>query len=288
MSDITKRERAWLDREEYPFKSNYFDLPIGKMHFIDEGEGVPILFVHGNPGWSYEYRKAIKELSKTNRCISADNIGFGLSDKPFDWNYLPENHAANLAMFIDHLKLDKFVMVVNDWGGPIGLSYALDNPEKIKHLIITNTWMWSIKNNPSTKRFSNFAGGLIGRLLIKNFNFFGKVIIKGSMGDKSCFDPAIYRHLETKNDRKGCWTFPKQIVASDNWVASLWQKRKNIHNIPKSFIWGMKDPAFKEADLNSWIQEFNPQTVIRLDHAGHYPHEEASEIFNEELKRASR
>lgn len=282
-----KKEKSWLNRDEYPFESNYFDLPIGRMHYIDEGKGIPIVFVHGNPGWSFEYRKSIQELSKTNRCISVDNIGFGLSDKPVDWNYLPENHADNLSKFIKHLNLDKFVLVVNDWGGPIGLSYAINNPNQIKHLMITNTWMWSIKDNAASKRFSGFAGGLVGRFLIKHFNFFGKVIIKNCMGDKEYFNPAIYKHLETKNDRKGCWTFPKQIVASDDWVDSLWQRRESIKAIPKSMIWGLKDFAFTEKDLNTWIDEFQPKTVIKLENVGHYPYEEATEIFNNELKNAS-
>ncbi|SNZ00598.1 alpha/beta fold hydrolase [Flagellimonas pacifica] len=284
---MKSQNKSWLDKNEYPFKSNYFDLPIGKMHYVDEGTGAPIVFVHGNPGWSYEFRKSIKELSKTNRCIAADHIGFGLSDKPFDWNYLPKNHADNFERFINHLKLDKFVLVVNDWGGPIGLSYAVNNPERIKHLMITNTWMWSVKNNPSSKRFSNFAGGMIGRFLIKNFNFFGKVIIKNCLGNKKYFDPAIYKHLEKPNDRKGCWTFPKQIVESDDWVHSLWQKRNNIRDLPKSFIWGMKDFAFSEKDLKTWIEEFKPETVIKLDDVGHYPYEEATSIFNEQLKNTS-
>lgn len=284
---MESQNKPWLDKKKYPFKSNYFDLPIGKMHFVDEGKGTPIVFVHGNPGWSYEFRKSIKELSKTNRCIAADHIGFGLSDKPFDWNYLPQNHADNFEKFINHLNLDKFVLVVNDWGGPIGLSYAVNNPERIRHLMITNTWMWSVKNNPSSKRFSNFAGGMIGRFLIKNFNFFGKVIIKNCMGNKKYFDPTIYKHLENPNDRKGCWTFPKQIVASDDWVDSLWQKRNNIRDIPKSLIWGMKDFAFSEKDLKAWIEEFETETVIKLDDVGHYPYEEATSIFNEQLKNAS-
>ncbi len=284
---MKSQNKSWLDKKEYPFNSNYFDLPMGKMHYVDEGTGVPIVFVHGNPGWSYEFRKSIKDLSKTNRCISADHIGFGLSDKPFDWNYLPKNHAENFEKFINHLNLDKFVLVVNDWGGPIGLSYAVNNPEKIKHIMITNTWMWSVKDNPSSKRFSNFAGGLIGRFLIKNFNFFGKVIIKNCMGNKKYFDPTIYKHLENPNDRKGCWTFPKQIIASDDWVDSLWHKRTSIQNTPISLVWGLKDFAFSYKDLNTWVKVLKPETVIKLDDVGHYPYEEATEIFNEQLKNAS-
>ncbi len=284
---MTTENKSWLDRKEYPFISNYFDLPIGKMHYVDEGKGEPIVFVHGNPGWSYEYRKSIKELSKTNRCISADHIGFGLSDKPFDWNYLPKNHADNFEKFINHLNLDKFVLVVNDWGGPIGLSYAVNNPDKIKHLIITNTWMWSAKNDTYYRMFSGFVGGIIGRFLIKNFNFFGKVIIKKCIVDKKHFDKTIYKHLETKRDRKGCWTFPKQIIGSSDWLNSLWQKRKNIDNIPKTLIWGMKDIAFREQEFKVWNKELKNKTVVKLDNVGHYPHEESTEIFIDELKKAS-
>ena len=259
---------------------------MGRMHYVDEGSGTPIVFVHGNPGWSYEYRKAIKELSKTNRCISADNIGFGLSDKPFSWNYLPENHAKNFADLIDSLNLEKIILVVNDWGGPIGLSYALNNPEKIKHLVITNTWMWSAKDDPYYRKFSGFVGGPIGRFLIRNFNFFGKVIIKKCIVNEKHFDPAIYRHLETKDDRKGCWTFPKQIIASSDWLDSLWQKRRSLDGIPKTLIWGMKDIAFREQEFNVWNNDLKNQSVVKLDNVGHYPHEEATDIFIDELKKA--
>jgi haloalkane dehalogenase len=283
-----KKQRApWLDRNEYPFESKYFELPMGKMHFIDEGEGTPFVFVHGNPGWSFEFRDVVKELSKTHRCIANDHIGFGLSDKPSEWNYLPVNHAENFKKFISNLHLDKLILIVNDWGGPIGLSYAVENPEKLKYVVITNTWMWSVKNDPYYRLFSGFVGGSIGRFLIRNFNFFGRVIIKKCIVDNSHFHPTIYRHLETKNDRKGCWTFPKQIIASSDWIDSVWQRRNNLTGIPKTIIWGMKDIAFREKKLNIWIEEFPDAQVIKLDNVGHYPHEEATDVFIAELRKLS-
>ena len=148
----------WLDRNEYPFESNYFDLPVGKMHYIDEGEGDPIVMVHGNPGWSFEFRNVVKQLSKTNRCIVPDHIGFGLSDKPLGWNYLPKNHAEHFEQLMNHLRLENITLVVNDWGGPIALSYALKKPEKIKKLIIMNTWMWSVEHDPYYQKFSGDDG----------------------------------------------------------------------------------------------------------------------------------
>jgi pimeloyl-ACP methyl ester carboxylesterase len=84
---------SWIDRNEYPFTPKEFDLPMGTLRYVDEGLASPIVMVHGNPSWSFEYRALLKHFSKTNRVIAPDHIGFGLSDKPVDWDYLPQQHA---------------------------------------------------------------------------------------------------------------------------------------------------------------------------------------------------
>ncbi len=289
---MTKQnEKSWLNREEYPFKANYLVLPMGNMHYVDEGQGDPIVFLHGNPGWSFEYRNAIKEMSKTNRCIAVDHIGFGLSDKPYEWDYLPINHANNLETLMDSLNLSNIVLVVNDWGGPIGFSYALKHPEKIKHLVILNSWMWSVKDIFGSKVFSNFMGGAIGRFLIKHFNFFGKTIIKTMVADYKNFPKDIhrqlYQHLENPKDRKGCWVFPKEVIASDTWLDSLWQQRDKIKYLPTTILWGMKDIAFTKRELKVWKDLMTNKKVIALDEVGHYPQEEVTDLFIKELKIAS-
>jgi haloalkane dehalogenase len=271
----------WLDRNEYPFESNYFNLPMGKMHYVDEGKGEPIVMVHGNPAWSFEFRNVIKEMSKTNRCIAADHIGFGLSDKPADWNYFPAQHATNFERLMDSLDLRDITMVVNDWGGPIGLSYALKYPEKIKKIVILNTWLWSVEDDPHFKKFSGFMGGFLGRFLIRQFNFFGKQVVKNAVGDKKKLTKHIhkhyYLHLEKPGDRKGSYVFPKQIIGSSLWLDSLWKQREKINNIPTTFIWGMKDIAFREQDLNYWLKHWNNSKTIKLAEVGHFPQEEAPE-----------
>jgi haloalkane dehalogenase len=85
------------------------------MHYVNEGTGEPIVFVHGNPAWSFEFRKLIKEFSRTNRCIVSDLIGFGLSDKPAGWSYLPEVQAKNLDLFLESLHLDTLTLVIGEW-----------------------------------------------------------------------------------------------------------------------------------------------------------------------------
>jgi haloalkane dehalogenase len=152
--------------------ATFFPTPAGLMHYADEWTGEPIVFVHGNPAWSFEFRKLIKAFCRTNRCIAPDMIGFVLSDKPAGWSYLREEQAKNLNYFLASLHLENMTMVVGDWGGPVGLSYAICHPEKIKNIVITNTWLWSVRSDRYFLAFRSFIGGPIWRWLIRSRNFF--------------------------------------------------------------------------------------------------------------------
>ena len=134
---------AWLDTTAYPFAHHYAALPAGRMHYVDEGRGEPILFVHGTPTWSFEFRHLIRALCPTHRCLAPDHLGFGLSERPDGFGYRPDDHAANLEAFVEQLQLDRFTLVVHDFGGPIGLPLALRRPERVRRLVVLNSWMWS-------------------------------------------------------------------------------------------------------------------------------------------------
>ena len=268
----------WLDRQEYPFASHYFNTPAGAMHYVDEGIGEPIVFVHGNPAWSFEFRHLIKEFSATNRCIAPDLIGFGLSDKPAGWSYLPEEQAKNLDLFLESLHLDTITLVVGDWGGPIGLSYALSHPEKIKNIVITNTWLWSVRSDWYYQAFSAFVGGPVGRWLIRNHNFFADTIVRTLFGTKSRLTPRIHAHyrmpLATPDERKGSWIFPAEIIGSSDWLQSLWDNRDRLRGKRILVAWGMKDIGFREKELKTWIHAFPEAKVVRFEDAGHFIAEE--------------
>lgn len=278
----------WLDKNEYPFKRNYFELPMGRMNYIDEGEGDVIVMLHGNPGWSFEYRNVVKEMSKTHRCIVPDFIGFGFSDKPYSWDYKPESQAKNIELFLDSLNLEKFTLVINDWGGPIGMNYALKHPDKISRLFVLNTFFWSVKGIPHMEDFSKKLGSKIGKFLVLNFNIFGKVVVKKAAG-KGLTKNAhkhYYKHLASRHDRKGSWVFPKEIIGSSRWLASLWNQRQKVNHIPKTIIWGMLDVAFTQSELDVWTNEYKDARVIKLDDVGHFPQEENPKIVINELKAA--
>ena len=144
----------WLDRNEYPFTSKYFDVNGHQMHFIDEGQGDTLLFVHGTPSWSFDFRKVINTLKSDFRCIAIDNIGFGLSDKPEHYDYSTQNHSKTLEKFVLGHNLTDLTLVVHDFGGPIGLYFAIQHPERIKKLIILNSWLWSSKDDPDYIKLS--------------------------------------------------------------------------------------------------------------------------------------
>ena len=278
----------WLDRKEYPFEPHFFKTPAGTMHYVDEGAGGPIVFVHGNPAWSFEFRGLIRELSKTNRCIAPDLIGFGLSDKPAGWSYLPEEQANNLDLFLESLSLENITFVVGDWGGPIGLSYAINHPERVKNLVITNTWLWSVRSDWYFQAFSKFMGGPVGRWLIRNRNFFAGTMMRTLFGDKSRLTPEVHAQylmpLSRPEERKGCWVFPGQIIGSSGWLQSLWDEREALQGKRLLIAWGMKDIAFRKKELNTWIHAFPRAEVVRFDDAGHFIAEEKPNELTREIQ----
>ncbi|MBP1909998.1 alpha/beta fold hydrolase [Methanolobus bombayensis] len=278
----------WLNREEYPFKSHFFRTDAGNMHYVDEGKGNPVVFIHGNPSWSFEFRNLIKNLSETHRCIAADHIGFGLSDKTKDFSYLPRDHAKNLDSVLESLDLHEITLVFGDWGGPIGLSYAMDHPDRIRNIVITNTWLWSVSSDWYYQAFSKFVGGPIGKWLIKNYNFFANNIVRSTFGDKKRLTPEIHKHYlmpwNSPEERKGCWVFPKEITGSSEWLRTLWDRHETLRDKNILIAWGMKDIAFREKELNRWIQTFPDAKIIRFSDAGHFVSEEKPDEIVKAIK----
>jgi haloalkane dehalogenase len=269
---------AWLDRASYPFQSKFFKTLHGDMHYVDEGIGEVILFVHGNPTWSFEHRRLIEHLRTQFRCIALDHIGFGLSDKPYDASYLPQFHAENLANFIEHLGLQNITFVIHDWGGPISMSYALDHPNNIKRIIVYNSWFWSLRGMKIFENFSSFVGGPIGRFLCRNFNFFPSVLLPGSVGDRKKLSRSLHQHFTspfpTPHSRKGTWVFPGAIIGQSEWLEILWAKREALKHIPILLLWGLKDAAFTRDILMRWESAFPNHTTLVFPEIGHFAPEE--------------
>jgi haloalkane dehalogenase len=128
----------------YGFEPHYLEQDGLRMHYVDEGSGHPVLLFHGEPTWSFLYRKVIPPLTRVARVIASDYFGFGRSDKPVEreW-YSYDSHYASIERFVDELDLRGLTLVVHDWGGPLGLRLAVERPERVDRLVITNTGLYA-------------------------------------------------------------------------------------------------------------------------------------------------
>jgi len=170
------------DRTMYPFESRWFDSSGGRMHYIDEGSGTPILFCHGNPTWSFLYRGIVSRLRDRYRCVAVDYLGFGLSDRPDDYGYTIEEHARTTGELVDRLGLDGFVTMGQDWGGPVSMTVAAERPERVSGVVLGNTWFW-----PATAYFRIFSRAMGSRLMQRKIledNFFVEKLVPRSTARK--------------------------------------------------------------------------------------------------------
>ncbi len=269
----------WLDRTEYPFRTQSILLTDGNLNYVDEGAGEALLFVHGTPTWSFEYRHLIKTLAGRYRCIAPDHLGFGLSARPPGFAYSPEAHAAVLREFVDRLGLERFTLIVHDFGGPIGLPLAVDQPSRVARVIIMNTWAWPLDDDPKIARGARFIGGAIGRLLYRYANASLKLIMPSAYGDKKKLTPAIHAHyLNVFRDRDArvqvLHTLARSLLGSRTHYQGLLDHMTALRRVPVLIIWGMKDTAFQPYQLERWRSLLPNAVVEPIAGAGHWPHEE--------------
>jgi haloalkane dehalogenase len=252
----------------------HFKTEAGTMSYIDSGQGRPVVFVHGNPSSSAEFKFVIEALGPNWRSITADHIGFGASSKPHAWGYRPIEHAVNMAAFLDHLDLHDVTLVVSDWGGPIGLSWALEHPERVAQIIVTNTWFWPVNRSLYYQGFSRFMGGPIGQYLIRKHNFFCTQVVKRAWGTAAPLTPELHAEFTSVHpdpkERTGMMVLPGEIIGSTPWLTTLWQQRRVLDSIHISLVWGMRDIAFRADMLEQWIEEFPTAKVERLHNVGHF------------------
>jgi haloalkane dehalogenase len=275
-----KQRSFSVNADEYPFQSHWFERDGNAMHYVDEGQGVPVVMCHGNPTWSYLYRHIIKQLSPRCRCIAYDLPGFGFSDHPAGFSYTPQAHAKWVAaLLFEHLKLERFILVVQDWGGPIGLSIATCHPDKILGVVISSTWAW-----PTTtigKIFSGLMGTRLGQYLILQHNFFAAVLVPMLTAKpllaatrKAYTDP-----FPTPASRQGPAVFPVQIVGATEWLSTIESRLPALAAKPIEFVFGLKDLGTRPSDIETWLRHYPDAGVQKIAGASHFTQEDCPENY---------
>ena len=257
------------------------------MHYLDEGDkNAPvILMVHGNPTWSFYYRKLVKDLRKNYRVIVPDHIGCGLSDKPQNFGYTIENHCQNLSALLKHLEIDEYRLIVHDWGGPIGVGNAILAPEKVKGLVILNTSLFYINKLPWQIKLSRAP--IIGEFLLRGLNFFSigayfMAITQKKKRTKEVFF-AYTQPYNSWENRIAVHRFVQEIPLEKNHPTRSFLLNLDTHahlfsNTPTLILWGDKDFVFTPQDFCAKFESRFPHADIHhFPNAGHYVLEDADE-----------
>jgi len=274
----TDRERPFqVPHDEYPFADRWLERDGVALHFVDEGQGPPVLLLHGNPTWSFLYRHVIKELVGSCRCVAPDYPGFGFSEHPPGYGYSPQEHAASVGALLDHLALPPVVLVVQDWGGPIGLSLAVDRPDRVAGLVICNTWCQPADLSGAV--FSFLMGGPLGKLLQLRLNLFARKVVPSGIYQHERKTPVVLRAytdpFPTPASRMGTYVFPRAIRTEGAWLRSIAGRLHLLRDKPVELVWAMKDFAFgKETIIAWWQAQFPDAPVARLEDASHYLQED--------------
>lgn len=272
-------------KEEYPFEPKRLKLSCGfEMSYVDEGEGFPVLMVHGNPTWSFYYRNVVKKLRGKFRCIAVDHIGCGLSDKPGSkYSYRIKQRIQDLGELIDHLGLERFDLVVHDWGGVIGLGAALKRFEKLRRVTILNTAAFVDSRIPA--RITLCRNPLFGKFLVQGLNGFAGpaawMSVKKKPLTKNEKDGMLLPYRNWAN-RRAVYEFVKDIPMhashrSFNDLLAVENDLLKLRQREVSILWGGKDFCFNIHFYDRWRRFLPDATAFRYQGAGHYILEDETE-----------
>jgi cis-3-alkyl-4-acyloxetan-2-one decarboxylase len=258
-------------------------------HYLDEGSGAPVLMLHGNPTWSFYFRSLVKGLSSKYRCVVPDHVGCGLSEKPDEtqYDFRLNSRVEDLGVFLDQLNIKKDItLILHDWGGMIGMAYAVKHPERIKRLVILNTAAFFLPKKRLPLRLQIFRNlTFIAKPAILNFNLFAIAALY--MASKKGLDKetkkALIAPYNSPENRLAILKFVQDIplISSDFSYSVVSNTERNLFRLrdkPMLICWGMKDFVFDKDFLLQWRQQFPDAQVYQFPQAGHYILEDLPEI----------
>lgn len=273
---------AW--RDLYPFTSRYVSLGPNRLHYVDEGTGAPLLFVHGNPTWSFYWRNLILGLRDQYRCVAVDHLGCGLSDKPQSYPYTLAQRIEDLHYVGERLDLQGATLVAHDWGGAIGLGAVLRAARRFRRVILFNTGAFPPPFVPL--RIAVCRAPVLGSVALRGLNLFAKAALSMAVEKPERMTPDVRAGLVAPYDnwqhRIAIDQFVKDIPFSPRhptWstLAQIEAGLPRLARWPIQLIWGMRDWCFRPECLERFVAVWPEAEVHRLEDCGHYVVEDAHE-----------
>lgn len=260
---------------QYPFEPKKIMADSHTISCLDEGQGEALVMVHGNPAWSYLYRNLVSGLRDSYRCIVPDHLGCGLSDKPQDYPYRLENHIDNLELVLDHLQVEKCVLIVHDWGGAIGMGWASRYPERIKGIVVLNTAAFPSPGIPF--RIAVCRWPVLGPLLVRGLN--GFVLASVLMAVATRMDKRVASGFTAPynnwHNRVAVNGFVRDIPMNEQHPS--WHTLEKVEagldkliNKPMMIFWGGRDFCFNQQFYEEWRRRFPEASAHYFQKGGHY------------------
>jgi pimeloyl-ACP methyl ester carboxylesterase len=272
----------------YPFRSHFLRLGEHNLHYIDEGEGKPVLMLHGNPTWSFYYRHLANALKENHRVIVPDHMGCGLSDKPQNYNYTLEQRIQDIEKLVEFLDLKEITLIVHDWGGAIGFGVATRHPELFSKAVILNTAAFHVDRIPFSINICKQP--VVGPFIVKNFNAFAwpATFMATKKGLKEEEKQAYLMPYNSPAKRVAISEFVQDIPMKEShpsWdtLATIESKLPEL-KFEKLILWGGKDFCFNDRFFDKWRTIYPNAKYEYFKNAGHYVLEDAREEVISRIK----
>ena len=286
MTDAVRTpDEALAGLPDFPFEPHYWEWDGIRLAHRDEGEGPPVVFFHGEPTWSFLWRKVIPPVRDAGfRCVAPDLPGFGASDKPtdFDW-YSYDRHVAAAAALFDELDLREATVVVHDWGGPIGLRVAVDHPDRVARMVIMDTGLFTGHQNMTEAwiAFRNF----VERTEDLPVGFLVRGACKHDPGDEVI--AAYEAPFPNPESKAGARAFPLILPTSPDMPGAEAGQRVlqalREDNRPKLVLWADSDPVLPVSTGERFAEVLGTQVAHVIPDASHFLQEDAGEVIGRHI-----
>jgi len=265
---------------QYPFEPKFLAINGLRLAYLDQGQGLPVVMVHGNPSWSYLYRNLVSHLQDRYRCIVPDHIGCGFSDKPQEYPYRLRNHQQNLEQLLDFLNIERCVLVVHDWGGAIGMGWAGTHAQRVAGVVVLNTAAFRSPLMPL--RIAVCRWPILGEFLVRGLNGFAGAAIFMAVHKRMRLEVArgFLAPYDSWHSRIAVHRFVQDIpMRADHpsWstLVAVEEGLTNLSEVPMMLCWGGEDFCFNDWFYQEWQRRFPRAEAHYFKQAGHYVLEDA-------------
>ena len=264
---------TWLPHQEYPFESRFLDLEENRVHYIDEGSGPVLLFVHAGPSWSFVFRGLIARLRGRFRCVALDFPGSGLSSTAAGFELTLASGSRVLERFVRALDLRDVTLVAHDIGGPVAIDAFSRLPNRLRGFAVTGSFAWPMREYPSIARMLRLVGGPVVDAVDTTTNLIARSTARFGLGDLSRAGRAAYRGpFRDRRVRRNARSMLGQAARSDDFLAGVQARAgQTVGALPSLILWGEKDPTRKQGWPARWNHVLPRARSHVIRRARHFP-----------------